>query len=103
MLGANADQGCWSDLAEDDWHLAWLRGFYRAVCIETGGVPGPSEDTDGYFVSYPDVDRGDPGWNTSDVPWFLCTTRKTTLGCSGARGVTTRAACSGTPQSVGPA
>jgi len=62
-------QVCWSDPAEDDWHLAWLRGFYRAVYAETGGVPVPGENTDGCFVNYPDVDLGDPDWNTSDVPW----------------------------------
>jgi len=63
-------QVSWADPDEDEWHVAWLRGFYRAVYAETGGVPVRGDGTDGCFVNYPDVDLGDPEWNTSDVPWF---------------------------------
>lgn len=59
----------WSDPAEDDWHLAWLRGFYREVYLDTGGVPVPGEVTDGCFVNYPDIDLSDPEWNTSTETW----------------------------------
>lgn len=59
----------WADPEEDDWHLAWLRGFYRDVYADTGGVPAPGDVTDGCFINYPDIDLSDPEWNTSDVAW----------------------------------
>ncbi|MFI0261095.1 FAD-binding oxidoreductase [Streptomyces sp. NPDC017056] len=50
-------------------HLAWVRGFYRDVYADTGGVPVPGEVSDGSFINYPDRDLADPNLNTSGVPW----------------------------------
>ncbi|MFB7665503.1 FAD-dependent oxidoreductase [Kitasatospora sp. NPDC056138] len=60
-----------------DYHLSWIRRFYRDVYQPTGGVPAvasptlplPPPNTDGCYVNYPDVDLSDPEFNTSDQPW----------------------------------
>lgn len=49
--------------------LAWVRGLYRAMYADTGGVPVPGAVSDGSFVNYPDVDLADPALNTSGTPW----------------------------------
>jgi FAD/FMN-containing dehydrogenase len=49
-------QTYWTDPAEDDMHLSWIRRFYRAVYADTGGEPVSDEVTDGCYVNYPDVD-----------------------------------------------
>ncbi|WP_324604293.1 FAD-binding oxidoreductase [Streptomyces sp. NRRL F-5126] len=59
----------WSDPAQDSFHLAWMREFYRDVYAGTGGVPVPGPVNDGCFVNYADGDLSDPQWNTSGVPW----------------------------------
>ncbi|GAA4684261.1 FAD-binding oxidoreductase [Phytohabitans rumicis] len=55
----------WSDPAEDDRHVAWIREFYRDMYADTGGVPV----ADGAYINYPDTDLADPAWNASGVPW----------------------------------
>uniref|UniRef100_A0AAU2A3U2 FAD-binding oxidoreductase n=1 Tax=Streptomyces sp. NBC_00093 TaxID=2975649 RepID=A0AAU2A3U2_9ACTN len=59
----------WRDEAQDAWHEAWIREFYRDVYAGTGGVPVSGDITDGCFVNYADGDLSDPDWNTSGVPW----------------------------------
>ncbi|HTW85192.1 MAG TPA: FAD-binding oxidoreductase [Candidatus Sulfotelmatobacter sp.] len=50
----------WTDPADDDANLAWIRDFYTSVYARTGGVPiadGPV--TDGCFINYCDTDLAD--------------------------------------------
>ncbi|MEV7782526.1 FAD-binding protein [Kitasatospora sp. NPDC088351] len=51
-------QTYWTDPAHDAAHLGYLRGLYRDVYRETGGIPEIGADTDGAYVNYPDVDLG---------------------------------------------
>jgi FAD/FMN-containing dehydrogenase len=62
-------QTYWTDRSEDGKHLDWIRRFYADVYRDTGGVPVPNDITDGCYIGYPDVDLGDPRWNTSGIPW----------------------------------
>jgi FAD/FMN-containing dehydrogenase len=59
----------WPNAEDDAASLDWIRRFYRDVYAETGGVPVPSEVSDGSYINYPDTDLADPRWNTSGVPW----------------------------------
>lgn len=52
-------QTYWTDPAEDDVNLAWIRRFYTSVYAATGGAPVPNRVTDGCYVNYPDVDLRD--------------------------------------------
>ncbi|MGM1065106.1 FAD-binding oxidoreductase [Saccharothrix sp. Mg75] len=61
----------WGDPADDDENTGWARDSYAAVYAGTGGVPVPDDVTDGCYVNYPDVDLGDPRFNTSGVPWHF--------------------------------
>jgi FAD/FMN-containing dehydrogenase len=54
----------WTNPAEDDRHIGWLREFYRDMYADTSGVP-----TAGAYINYPDIDLADPTWNPSDRPW----------------------------------
>jgi len=62
-------QTVWADESGDAANLAWIRGFYRDVYRDTGGVPVPNQVSDGSYINYPDNDLADPAWNTSGVPW----------------------------------
>ena len=55
-------QTYWTDRADDDVNLAWIRRFYASVYASTGGVPKSNGITDGCYVNYPDVDL--PDWPT---------------------------------------
>ncbi|WP_419992783.1 FAD-binding protein [Streptomyces boninensis] len=59
----------WSDPAQDDISLRWIREFYHGVFADTGGVPVVNDVTDGCYVNYPDIDLSDEKYNTSGVPW----------------------------------
>nr|AHA81986.1 Arm16 [uncultured bacterium] len=59
----------WTEAAQDDRHIAWIREFYREMYADTGGVPVPGEVSDGSYINYPDTDLADPRWNTSGTPW----------------------------------
>jgi FAD binding domain/Berberine and berberine like len=59
----------WADPGEEARHLAWVRGFYRELFADTGGVPAPGERCDGAMINHPDADLADPAWNTSGTPW----------------------------------
>jgi hypothetical protein len=59
----------WTEKSEDPQHIGWLRGLYREVYADTGGVPVSNAVTDGCYVNYPDGDLRDPQQNTSGVPW----------------------------------
>lgn len=59
----------WTDEADDDRNVDWLRRFYRDVHADTGGVPILDDVTDGAFINYVDADLADPAWNTSGVGW----------------------------------
>jgi hypothetical protein len=59
----------WTDSADDDVNVAWLRQFYRSVYSSTGGVPVPDSVTGGTFINYADADVADPEWNASGVSW----------------------------------
>lgn len=58
-------QTYWENPAEDEHHLAWIRGMYSDIYAATDGVPapGPHSNTDGCFINYPDIDLSDPVWN----------------------------------------
>ncbi|MEU3570934.1 BBE domain-containing protein [Kitasatospora sp. NPDC036755] len=56
-------QSHWTDPAEDEMQLEYLRGLYREVYRDTGGVPEVDTATDGAYVNYPDIDLG-----TADQP-----------------------------------
>ena len=60
----------WLDPADEAKNLAWVRGFYRELFADTGGVPVPGEAYDGAFINHPDTDLADPTLNTSGVPWY---------------------------------
>ena len=59
----------WLDAKDEARNLAWVRGFYRDLFGDSGGVPVPSGVCDGAFINHPDVDLADPKWNRSGVPW----------------------------------
>lgn len=59
----------WTDPADDDKNIAWLRQGYQAAYADTGGVPVPNDVTDGCYVNYPDADLSDPAFNKSSTPW----------------------------------
>ncbi|MCK9924922.1 FAD-binding protein [Frankia sp. AgPm24] len=59
----------WIDPAEDELHLSWVRGLYRELFADTGGVPVPGDRHDGAYINYPDVDLADAAWNTSSTAW----------------------------------
>jgi FAD/FMN-containing dehydrogenase len=55
-------QTYWTDPAEDELHLGWIRRCYASVYADTGGEPARDDVTDGCYVNYPDVDLRD--WPT---------------------------------------
>ncbi|GAA3937641.1 FAD-binding oxidoreductase [Actinomadura viridis] len=55
----------WEDPADDARNIAWVRGLYRDLYADTGGVPAAG---DGAFINYPDTDLADPAWNKG-APW----------------------------------
>lgn len=59
----------WSDAADDEANLAWLRGLYGGAFAGTGGYPVPSGQTDGCYINNPDPDITNPTYNKSGVPW----------------------------------
>jgi hypothetical protein len=59
----------WLDPADEEKNLAWVRGFYRDLFAESGGVPVPGESCDGALINHPDSDLADSALNTSGVPW----------------------------------
>jgi FAD/FMN-containing dehydrogenase len=59
----------WGEPGEEGRSLAWVRGFYRELFADSGGVPVPGPRCDGAMINHPDVDLADPEWNTSGVPW----------------------------------
>jgi FAD/FMN-containing dehydrogenase len=66
------DMACttgWLDPREEAKNLAWVRGFYRELFAESGGVPIPGPAYDGAMINHPDTDVADPALNTSGVPW----------------------------------
>jgi aclacinomycin oxidase len=66
------DMACttgWLDPRDAPANLDWVRGFYRELFAETGGVPVPSAACGGAFINHPDTDLADPAANTSGVPW----------------------------------
>ncbi len=66
------DMACnvgWLNPAEEAESLRWVRGFYRDLFADTGGVPVPGDHYDGTFINHPDTDLLDPGLNTSGLPW----------------------------------
>jgi hypothetical protein len=50
-------QTYWTDPAQDDDNLAWIRGVYEGMYGAAG--PRPDEVMDGAYVNYPDVDLDD--------------------------------------------
>ncbi|MER7045873.1 FAD-binding oxidoreductase [Streptomyces jumonjinensis] len=62
-------QTYWTDPAEENIHISWIRDLYREMYAETGGVPVPGPINDGCYINYPDKDLGDPAWNASGTTW----------------------------------
>ena len=50
-------QTYWTDPADDDVNLEWIRSFYSAMYGEQG--PVPDDVMDGCYINYPDVDLQD--------------------------------------------
>jgi aclacinomycin oxidase len=70
--GSIFDAACttgWVDPGDEAKNLAWVRGFYRDLFADTGGVPVPGGAYDGALINHPDTDLADPAWNTSGAPW----------------------------------
>ena len=66
------DMACtagWIDPAEEANNLEWVRGFYRDLFGESGGVPLPGDRYDGSLINHPDTDLADPAFNASGAPW----------------------------------
>jgi aclacinomycin oxidase len=66
------DMACttgWLDAREETANLSWVRGFYRELFAESGGVPVPGDAYDGAVINHPDPDVADPALNSSGVPW----------------------------------
>ncbi|MFC6093108.1 FAD-binding oxidoreductase [Saccharothrix lopnurensis] len=59
----------WRTEAEDAANLAWVRGLYRDLYADSGGVPVPGEASEGAYINYADADLADPVWNASGAPW----------------------------------
>ncbi|GAB2962179.1 BBE domain-containing protein [Saccharothrix stipae] len=62
-------QSGWTEAADDDVNVAWLRRFYEQVYAGTGKVPVSNEQTSGCFVNYCDADISEAAHNGSGVPW----------------------------------
>ncbi|MFI1712104.1 FAD-binding oxidoreductase [Streptomyces litmocidini] len=62
-------EALWGEEEQTGRQLAWVRGLYRELHADTGGVPVPNAANGGAYVNYPDTDLADPRWNTSGVPW----------------------------------
>jgi FAD binding domain/Berberine and berberine like len=66
------DMACtagWIDPAEETRNLKWVRGFYRDLFGESGGVPLPGDRYEGSLINHPDTDLADPAFNASGVAW----------------------------------
>lgn len=66
------DMACtagWLDPAEEAKNLDWVRGFYRDLFGESGGVPVPGDRYEGSLINHPDTDLTDPAFNASGAPW----------------------------------
>ncbi|MFJ8686589.1 FAD-binding protein [Micromonospora wenchangensis] len=59
----------WDDPGADTVNIDWLRGLYRDVYAETGGVPAPDTRNEGSYINWPDIDFLDSTQNTSGVSW----------------------------------
>src|SRR5262245_28583073 len=59
----------WGEPGQEATSLAWVRGLYRDLFADTGGVPTPGDQCDGCMINHPDTDLADPELNTSGVPW----------------------------------
>nr|WP_030808067.1 FAD-binding protein [Streptomyces sp. NRRL S-337] len=62
-------EALWGEEEQTERQLAWVRGLYRELHADTGGVPVPNEANSGAYVNYPDTDLADPRLNTSGVSW----------------------------------
>jgi len=70
--GSIIDLACttgWLDSRDEAKNVAWVRGCYRELFADTGGVPVPGDAYDGALINHPDVDLADPDLNTSGVAW----------------------------------
>jgi len=66
------DMACatgWLGPGDEARNLAWVRGCYRELFAETGGVPVPGAACEGALINHPDTDLADATLNTSGVPW----------------------------------
>ncbi len=57
-------QAYWTDPADDPYFLKWMSDFYQDVYQATGGTPNPdldpTDNVDGCYYNYPDVDLNGP-------------------------------------------
>ena len=70
--GSILDIACtsgWLEAKDEATNLSWVRGFYRDLFADSGGVPVPGDAYDGTFINHPDPDLADSAFNTSGVPW----------------------------------
>jgi hypothetical protein len=58
-------QTYWPAQSNDEAHLKWIRHFYQSMYHAMGGTPNPDEDptqnVDGCYYNYPDIDLNGPG------------------------------------------
>jgi hypothetical protein len=59
----------WGDANDEERSLTWVRGLYRDLFADTGGVPVPNDRNDGALINHPDADLANLQWNTSGVAW----------------------------------
>ncbi|MYW67489.1 FAD-binding protein [Streptomyces sp. SID8379] len=59
----------WTDAAQDERHIAWMRALYRNLYADNGGAPTLDGADDGSYINYPDVDLTDTALNTSGTAW----------------------------------
>ncbi|WP_336221659.1 FAD-binding protein [Citrobacter amalonaticus] len=62
----------WLDAADDDFYLDWLWRFYAAYFADYGGKPYESDNYEGCYINYPDVDMKytDQAKTTTDPLWL---------------------------------
>ena len=59
----------WMEPADEARSTEWVRGMFREIFSESGGVPAPNDRCEGAMINHPDADLADPSINTSGISW----------------------------------
>ncbi|MFF3228286.1 FAD-dependent oxidoreductase [Nocardia suismassiliense] len=62
-------QAYWTEAADDDMHINWVRDIYGQTFASTGGYPVPGDRYEGCQINSPDPDIFDDRYNQSGVAW----------------------------------